>query len=161
MFFVGLYCVAHLIRWGLVNESHGHWIEIVDPTGETTGIVGGSTLYYNRETEETRFKKPSGWVRLRAESIVSRAKKHENRATSGGSGRVVHHASSHAPKQEDVIIGAAHYGDGKGEGGDGGAVATNAAALGADPEWSSHFDEETSRWYYVHNVTGETQWAVS
>ena len=82
MFFVGLYCVAHLIRWGLVNESHGHWIEIVDQTGETTGIVGGSTLYYNRETEETRFKKPPGWVRLRAESIVSRAKQHEDRATS-------------------------------------------------------------------------------
>ena len=65
-----------------MNESHGHWIEIVDPTGETTGIVGGSTLYYNRETEETRFKKPPGWVRLRAESIVSRAKQHEDRATS-------------------------------------------------------------------------------
>ena len=68
-----------------MNESPGgHWIEIVDPTGETTGIVGGSTLYYNRETEETRFKKPPGWVRLRAESIVSRAKQHEDRATSRG-----------------------------------------------------------------------------
>ena len=80
-----LYCfVCVFQRWGLVNESHGHWIEIVDPTGETTGIVGGSTLYYNRETEETRFKKPPGWVRLRAESIVSRAKQHEDRATSRG-----------------------------------------------------------------------------
>ena len=64
-----------------MNESHGHWIEIVDPTGETTGIVGG-TLYYNRETEETRFKKPPGWVRLRAQSILSRAKQHKDRAES-------------------------------------------------------------------------------
>ena len=81
--FIGWYSLASLIpRWGLVNESHGHWIEIVDPTGETTGIVGGSTLYYNRETEETRFKKPPGWVRLRAQSILSRTKQHKDRAES-------------------------------------------------------------------------------
>ena len=81
--FIGWYSLASLIRrWGLVNESHGHWIEIVDPTGETTGIMGGSTLYYNRETEETRFKKPPGWVRLRAQSILSRTKQHKDRAES-------------------------------------------------------------------------------
>ena len=54
MFLVGLYFFVMALycfvcrRWGLVNESHGHWIEIVDPTGETTGIVGGSTLYGKR-----------------------------------------------------------------------------------------------------------------
>ena len=79
--------------------------------------------------------------------------------TAGRKGRMVHHVSSHTPKQED-FIDTAHYGDG-GEGGDGGAVAMNVAALDADPEWQSYLDKDTQRWYYVHNVTSETQWAVS
>ena len=102
------------------------------------------------------------------------------------SGRVVPHSSSRVLRQEEDLDGDGGSGEGSAEGGvvdtsssgggvnghdytyscgggegDGAASATHpaAAAIEAENEWNTCFDEDTGRWYYVHGVTGETQWA--
>ena len=101
------------------------------------------------------------------------------------SGRMVHHSSSRVPEQEDDLGDDGGSGEGSAEGGevetsggggvnshdytysydggegDGAASATHTAvaALDTENEWNTCFDEDTGRWYYVHGVTGETQWA--
>ena len=54
----------------LVNDTRGDWVEVCDADGSVLGdALAGHTVYYNRESYETRLSKPSGWVRLQAQAL--------------------------------------------------------------------------------------------
>ena len=54
----------------LVNDTRGDWVEVCDADGSVLGdALAGHTVYYNRESYETRLSKPSGWVMMQAQAL--------------------------------------------------------------------------------------------
>ena len=47
----------------LVNNTRGDWVEVCDADGSVLGEqLRGKTVYFNKDTYETRMTKPHGWV---------------------------------------------------------------------------------------------------
>ena len=55
----------------LVSDTRGDWVEVCDTDGSVLGAqLRGCTVYYNRETYETRLTKPPGWVLLQVVALT-------------------------------------------------------------------------------------------
>jgi hypothetical protein len=55
----------------LVSDTRGDWVEVCDADGSVLGAqLRGCTVYYNRETYETRLTKPPGWVLLQVVALT-------------------------------------------------------------------------------------------
>jgi hypothetical protein len=55
----------------LVSDTRGDWVEVCDMEGSVLGAqLRGCTVYYNRETYETRLTKPPGWVLLQVAALT-------------------------------------------------------------------------------------------
>jgi hypothetical protein len=91
----------------LVNDTRGDWVEVCDADGSVLGdALAGHTVYYNRESYETRLSKPSGWVMMQAQALSqdlnsARAESTRNDSRRARSGRRVSIAPD-AKRRESV-----------------------------------------------------------
>ena len=67
----------------LISDARGDWVEVHDGDGSVLGkACAGRTVYFNRNTYETRFERPPGWVRNISQNIEARTKGGGQRAGS-------------------------------------------------------------------------------
>jgi hypothetical protein len=88
----------------LISDTRGDWVEVCDADGGVLGAqLRGCTVYYNRETYETRLTKPPGWVRMQAQALSQETMARESRRLANRPSGVAKPAPVH--RKSTTVVG--------------------------------------------------------